>query len=74
MGAGLIIIRSLSGADYYDAVSDGGGGNTARVPIQFGGSDATRSCDHIKLTDATALCATTTGAGNATLTVTGYTA
>lgn len=28
----------------------------------------------IKLTDNTALCATTTGAGNATLTVTGYTA
>jgi hypothetical protein len=28
MGAGLIIIRSLSGADYYDAVSDGGCDNT----------------------------------------------
>jgi hypothetical protein len=27
-----------------------------------------------KMTDNTALCATTTGAGNATLTVTGYTA
>jgi hypothetical protein len=28
MGAGLIIIRSLSGADYYDAVTDGGCDNT----------------------------------------------